>query len=182
MKLSVSHKDTAAESLGTNTVVLWDWLWPLRPQQRVLETPQACAAECTFWCMEHSGTQLVFYCTFSVPQLHSMAAVTELLLLRFKNLNLLFLFWVILVILLNDGLRLLNGKFLKGATPEYCDEILSWSCFVLRGMRIILLLRVFCWMWYGGDPRRKLYYSTLLYCCFSYRYSCMVPTNELNIV
>lgn len=75
--------------------------------------------------MEHSGTQLAFYCTFSVPQPHFMAAVRELLLLRFKNLNLLFLFWVILVILLNDGLRLLNGKFLKGATPEYCDEILS---------------------------------------------------------
>lgn len=153
---------TRQQSLGTNIVVLWDWLWPQTPSKGVRDSHKP--ADCTFWYMEHPGTQRVFYRAFSAPQTHSMAAVRERLLLRFKNLNLLlwFLFWVILVILLNDGLRLLNGKFLKGVTPEYCDEVLPWSCFVLGGMWVIPLLRVLCWMWYGGDHRHKLYHSTLL--------------------
>lgn len=125
------------------SVVLWNWLWPLRPHQRVLEAPQACGLHFlmygTFW----YSASVLLHVLSSPAALHGCSE--RLLLLRFKNLNLLFLFWVILVILLNDGLRLLNGNFLKGATPEYCDEILSWSCFVLRGMRIIL-----CWGYSAG--------------------------------
>lgn len=33
------HEYMAAESLVTDTVVLWNWLWPCRPCKRVSDTP-----------------------------------------------------------------------------------------------------------------------------------------------